>query len=85
MNYPLFGYHHITACVGGAQQDVDFDMRCAGFEGRTQDGAGREQEKALAVGEQASLRALADARGPEEDEDEGLVAAGCAAEAIGHG
>jgi glyoxalase family protein len=24
MNYPATGYHHITACAGGAQQDVDF-------------------------------------------------------------
>jgi glyoxalase family protein len=24
MNYPLTGYHHITACAGGAQEDVDF-------------------------------------------------------------
>ena len=62
-----------------------FAQRRAGFEGGTQDVAGREQEKALAVGEQASLRALADARGSEEDEDESLVADGAVAEAIGHG
>jgi glyoxalase family protein len=24
MNYPATGYHHITACASGAQQDVDF-------------------------------------------------------------
>lgn len=24
MNYPATGYHHITACAGGAQEDVDF-------------------------------------------------------------
>src|SRR5262249_52837396 len=24
MNYPLTGYHHITLCAGGAQEDVDF-------------------------------------------------------------
>lgn len=24
MNYPVTGYHHITACAGAAQQDVDF-------------------------------------------------------------
>ena len=24
MEYPLTGYHHITACAGGAQEDVDF-------------------------------------------------------------
>ena len=24
MNYPLTGYHHITACAGGAQEDVNF-------------------------------------------------------------
>lgn len=24
MNYPAMGYHHITACAGGAQEDVDF-------------------------------------------------------------
>ena len=68
---------HVAVCL--------FAQWRAGLEGGTQDGAGREQEKALAVGEQASLRALADARGSEEDEDEGLVAAGSVAEAIGHG
>jgi hypothetical protein len=31
------------------------------------------------------LRALADARGSEEDEDEGFVPAGSVAEASGHG
>jgi len=24
MNYPVMGFHHITACAGGAQEDVDF-------------------------------------------------------------
>ena len=24
MNYPATGYHHITACAGGAQEDVNF-------------------------------------------------------------
>jgi len=24
MNYPATGYHHITACAGGAQEDIDF-------------------------------------------------------------
>ena len=24
MSYPVIGYHHITACAGGAQEDVDF-------------------------------------------------------------
>lgn len=31
MNYPLTGYHHITACVGGAQQDVDFFTQTVGL------------------------------------------------------
>ena len=26
-NYPATGYHHITACAGGAQEDVDFFTR----------------------------------------------------------
>src|SRR4029079_8435264 len=30
MNYPLTGYHHITACVGGAQEDVDFFTQVVG-------------------------------------------------------
>ena len=25
MNYPPTGYHHITACAGDAQEDVDFE------------------------------------------------------------
>jgi len=24
LNYPLTGYHHITICAGGAQEDIDF-------------------------------------------------------------
>lgn len=31
MNYPLTGYHHITACAGGAQEDVDFFTKVAGL------------------------------------------------------
>lgn len=31
MNYPLTGYHHITACAGGAQQDVDFFTQVVGL------------------------------------------------------
>ena len=31
MNYPLTGYHHITACVGGAQEDVDFFTQVVGL------------------------------------------------------
>ena len=31
MNYPLTGYHHITACAGGAQEDVDFFTRVVGL------------------------------------------------------
>lgn len=30
MNYPATGYHHITACAGGAQQDLDFFTRIVG-------------------------------------------------------
>jgi glyoxalase family protein len=31
MEYPLTGYHHITACVGGAQEDVDFFTQVVGL------------------------------------------------------
>jgi len=31
MNYPLTGYHHITACAGGAQDDVDFFTQVVGL------------------------------------------------------
>ncbi|HUL32633.1 MAG TPA: ring-cleaving dioxygenase, partial [Candidatus Eisenbacteria bacterium] len=31
MNYPLTGYHHITACVGGAQEDVEFFTQTVGL------------------------------------------------------
>jgi len=31
MNYPLTGYHHITACAGGAQEDVDFFTKIVGL------------------------------------------------------
>lgn len=31
MNYPLTGYHHITACAGAAQQDVDFFTQAVGL------------------------------------------------------
>src|SRR5215469_10107294 len=31
MNYPLTGYHHITACAGGAQEDVNFFTNVAGL------------------------------------------------------
>jgi glyoxalase family protein len=31
MDYPLTGYHHITACAGGAQQDVDFFTNVVGL------------------------------------------------------
>jgi glyoxalase family protein len=31
MNYPLTGYHHITACAGGAQEDVDFFTQALGL------------------------------------------------------
>jgi glyoxalase family protein len=31
MDYPLTGYHHITACVGGAQEDVDFFTKVVGL------------------------------------------------------
>jgi glyoxalase family protein len=30
MNYPATGYHHITACAGGAQEDVGFFTRVVG-------------------------------------------------------
>src|SRR5580698_4150853 len=31
MNYPLMGYHHITACAGGAQEDVEFFTQSVGL------------------------------------------------------
>src|ERR1044071_3148936 len=31
MNYPLTGYHHITACAGGAQEDVEFFTQVVGL------------------------------------------------------
>ncbi len=31
MNYPLTGYHHITACAAGAQEDVDFFTQAVGL------------------------------------------------------
>src|SRR5580692_6149964 len=31
LNYPLTGYHHITACAGGAQEDVDFFTQVVGL------------------------------------------------------
>ena len=31
MNYPLTGYHHITACAAGAQEDVDFFTNVVGL------------------------------------------------------
>ena len=31
MNYPLTGYHHITACAGGAQDDVNFFTQIVGL------------------------------------------------------
>jgi glyoxalase family protein len=31
MNYPLTGYHHITACVAGAQEDIDFFTTIVGL------------------------------------------------------
>ena len=31
MNYPLTGYHHITACAGGAQEDVEFFTQSLGL------------------------------------------------------
>jgi glyoxalase family protein len=31
MKYPLTGYHHITACAGGAQEDVDFFTQVMGL------------------------------------------------------
>jgi glyoxalase family protein len=31
MNYPLTGYHHITACAGGAQDDINFFTQVLGL------------------------------------------------------
>ena len=31
MDYPLTGYHHITACAGGAQEDVEFFTQAVGL------------------------------------------------------
>lgn len=31
MDYPLTGYHHITACAGGAQQDIEFFTQAVGL------------------------------------------------------
>ena len=31
MKYPLTGYHHITACAGGAQEDVNFFTNVLGL------------------------------------------------------
>src|ERR1051326_422318 len=31
MNYPLTGYHHITGCAGGAQEDVNFFTQVMGL------------------------------------------------------
>jgi glyoxalase family protein len=31
MEYPLTGYHHITACAGGAQEDVNFFTQALGL------------------------------------------------------
>ncbi len=31
MDYPLTGYHHITACAGGAQDDVNFFTQVVGM------------------------------------------------------
>ncbi|HLI82354.1 MAG TPA: VOC family protein [Bryobacteraceae bacterium] len=31
MDYPLTGYHHITACAGGAQDDVNFFTQVVGL------------------------------------------------------
>jgi glyoxalase family protein len=31
MEYPLTGYHHITACAGGAQEDVEFFTKAVGL------------------------------------------------------
>jgi glyoxalase family protein len=31
MNYPLTGYHHITACAGAAQEDVNFFTNVTGL------------------------------------------------------
>ena len=31
MDYPLTGYHHITACAGGAQEDIEFFTQAVGL------------------------------------------------------
>src|SRR3984957_5521376 len=31
MHYPVTGIHHITACAGGAQQDIDFFTQIVGL------------------------------------------------------
>jgi glyoxalase family protein len=31
MDYPLTGYHHITACAGGAQEDINFFTQAVGL------------------------------------------------------
>src|SRR6202171_4541963 len=31
MDYPLTGYHHITACAGGAQDDINFFTQAVGL------------------------------------------------------
>ncbi len=31
MNYPVTGIHHITACAGGAQEDIDFFTQIVGL------------------------------------------------------
>jgi glyoxalase family protein len=31
MDYPLTGYHHITACAGGAQEDINFFTQSVGL------------------------------------------------------
>src|ERR1051326_1638725 len=31
MNYPLTGYHHITACAGGSQEDFNFFTQVVGL------------------------------------------------------
>ncbi len=30
MDYPVVGYHHITLCAGGAQEDIDFFTQVVG-------------------------------------------------------
>jgi catechol 2,3-dioxygenase-like lactoylglutathione lyase family enzyme len=30
MDYPVTGIHHLTACVGGAQEDIDFFTKVVG-------------------------------------------------------